>query len=310
MPLNTDLLLRYVLSSDTFSLTEQVCVIPGYGLNGASLTDNPLRRFYWTVPPSFVSDCSGGFEGVRDVRIWRTRAYKLGADTFEEGIYHPNHNGWEKVTRNIRYVPDRLANNRILEMLAAYSSNRKLDEFANATTKNTHGGARRTRHYLKSDDELKEFALRVDEFRPFWTEIKNWFKQQDYDGGCVKAIQGLDWFRKISAQHGDIPESILRKVLSCKDGKGRKYWPYAFAPTFAVHVDLHPSRFQSLYVLRLVSDSPGQSSRFLRALWQAPVLLLPSRSAAPGSGPVPNSLCSASTNPALLPDTSTRHKSI
>ncbi len=121
MPLNTDLLLRYVLSSNNLSLVEEVGVIPKNINEESSLTDNPLRRFYWTIPPFFSSEGNGRYEGVRNIRIWRKRAYSLGSDSFEEEVYHPYQSGWEKVIRNIRYIPDYFFNKKLLESLVAAS---------------------------------------------------------------------------------------------------------------------------------------------------------------------------------------------
>jgi hypothetical protein len=96
--------------------------------------------------------------------------------------------------------------------------------------KRSRGGANNKRKYLEAEDDLKAFALKVDELRPHWQKIKDWFGEQDYDGGCVKAIQGLDWFQTLCVQWRGVPESVLRLMLERREEQDRrKTWPYAFA---------------------------------------------------------------------------------
>jgi hypothetical protein len=87
MSRGADLLLRYILSSDSRSLVEDIGAISRMPYE-TSLTDNPLRIFSWTVPPCFSVECEGSREGVRDVKIWRRRVYVLGCNRFAESTWH------------------------------------------------------------------------------------------------------------------------------------------------------------------------------------------------------------------------------
>lgn len=102
MPRDVDLLLRYVLGPDGRSLVEEIGVVPRYVSDKGSLTDDPLRKFYWTVPPSFMSESKGVLEGVLDVKIWRRRIYVLGCDRFAELTRNRHSDDYERVDRYIR----------------------------------------------------------------------------------------------------------------------------------------------------------------------------------------------------------------
>jgi hypothetical protein len=173
MPRTADLLLRYVLSSDSRSLVEDIGAI-SHMPNQTSLTDNPLRIFNWAIPPCFTSECDGEHEGIYDVRIWRRRVYVLECNRFAETTWHHFGHWGRVVIRCHRFMggdnilsvftpPDEILNSA--EMLELILRGSKLPSRG-------RGGRRNVKAADLSEPVRKALGRRYAELRNSLTNVK------------------------------------------------------------------------------------------------------------------------------------------
>lgn len=230
MPRDTDLLLRYVLGPDSRSLVEDICVISRMPYEG-SLTDDPLRKFYWTVPPSFVSESNGRYDrrrrpvhdGVRDVRIWRRRIYVLDCDRFAELTRQRYNDDYERVDRYIkgRYQWSALAFTPTDELL----SNSALLEsivIAHRLPPGTWGGSCHIKVANLSKATRKALGKRYIELRDSLTKIKREIKvayESDGEGWRRHILRKYPVLKK----HRDLLEALnLYNAPDDEEGSGGK----------------------------------------------------------------------------------------
>jgi hypothetical protein len=179
MPQEADLFLRYVMSDDGNTLVEELGTL-SYKPKGTSLTEIPSFRFFnWggetASGRSFALEFDGSFVPF-DVRLWRKRIYELDDDKFEEGSYHPYLDGWERVIRKVRKVPDEYAYRRMVAAVTLLNSN-QTQEAGNTEdiTQRLPGGdhrAQRIKLFWSDRENIKGFANLVNNLLPTWRFIK------------------------------------------------------------------------------------------------------------------------------------------
>jgi hypothetical protein len=217
-----DLFVRYLLTSDGNTLVEEVGVVTQHTPQDVSLTEIPSFKFAnWCNPPgpSFVLES----RGVHDVQIWRTREYELRSNTFEEMTYHPSLNGWERVIREVRSVPDNYANRRLLESLFALNKN-QLSQHLNTKVKKPRGGdtrAEEVKQLWADADILKRFARLVEKVLPSWRWIKtnvdsSYLLSSDRQQKWVSEMWQRTEIKSFAAKHPKLTEDVLRRAVDDK----------------------------------------------------------------------------------------------
>jgi hypothetical protein len=223
MSRTADLLLRYVLSFDRRSLLEDIGAIARMPYQ-ASLTDNPLRVFDWTIPPCFTSECNGGLEGVHDVQIWRRRIYVLDCNRFAESTWH-HYGHWGKtVIRYHRFMgnnvwsvftpPDELLNSaELLELIIR----------GNKLPSRGRGGRRNVKVADLSEPVRKALGRRYKELGDTLTNVKKdakaAFKVLGESGWRDHILKGYP----ILKNHSDLIEKINPyDIPSDREGSGEK----------------------------------------------------------------------------------------
>lgn len=170
MSRTADLLVRYSLISNGHSLIEDIGAVARMPYE-TSLTDNPSRRFYWTIPPCFSSECDGRRERVYDVRIWRRRFYVLDCDRFAESTWrHYEHRG-ETVIRHHKFKGNNLlsvfasldelsGSEKLLESLL-YDDGNQPSPSGNGPAEGRSFGGRPVK-FAPDEQQVKSFAPEYD----------------------------------------------------------------------------------------------------------------------------------------------------
>lgn len=100
--------------------------------------------------------------------------------------------------------------------------------------KQKRGGNRRKPKDF-NPEMCRRLVLKTQELQPLWDFIADFFKTNDYDGGCVTMLKGHSRFRELAAVcETDVPDDLLTAVFQRKTFGGKKYWPMTFALQHAV----------------------------------------------------------------------------
>lgn len=169
MQRKADLFIQYALRKDGLLLLEDVGI-----LDGLNLTKYPSRKFEdWTVPPSFLSIDSKGFDPrVHSVQRWRRRVYVFGGDRFMELTWHPYVNGWERIDK-YRFSsykwsgctsPDELLNSRaLLESLVASDKIRLPIQTGQPVNDTRAASGGRQAIFNPTEDQIDDFGPKYKE---------------------------------------------------------------------------------------------------------------------------------------------------
>lgn len=123
----------------------------------------------------------------------------------------------------------------------------------------TRGGAykadnrprREPTHDWKNEENQRAFYAKVEELRPLWKFVLDYFVRNEYDSGCTRSIKEDSRFNQLS-KGCTVPDELLSTVFQRKSTRRSELWPLSFALKHAAReLGIHKPDGQPFSVYKL-----------------------------------------------------------